>query len=71
MEWKPPKVRYTTMINKIEDGALKLQDLESESKSIKLSWIKKLANKKDKAPCKNIVAKHFTSDIENVVRANL
>ena len=42
------------MINKIEDGGLNLQDLESKIKLIKLNWIKKLANKEYKVFCSQI-----------------
>ena len=39
---KPPKVKYTCMINNIDNGGMKLQDLESKIKSLKLKWIGKI-----------------------------
>jgi hypothetical protein len=51
---KPPKVKYTTMIKRIEDGGLNLQDLECKIKSMKLNWINKLYNPDFKAPWKQI-----------------
>jgi hypothetical protein len=33
-EYKPAKVKYTTMINKIQYGGLKLQDLETKIKAL-------------------------------------
>ena len=34
---KLPKVKYTTMINNIDEGGLNLHDLESKIKAIKLN----------------------------------
>jgi hypothetical protein len=41
-EYKPAKIKYLTMINKIEHGRLKLQDLETKIKALKLKWIKQI-----------------------------
>jgi hypothetical protein len=38
---KPPKVKYTAMINSIEYGELNLQDLSSKINAIRVRWIKK------------------------------
>ena len=42
-----PKIAKNVMIRKIEDGGLKLIDLESKIKAIRLSWVQKLLNNSD------------------------
>ena len=37
---KPSKVKYKSLINTIDNGGLKLQDLQSKVDSIKIKWIK-------------------------------
>jgi hypothetical protein len=68
---KPPKVKYTAMINKIEDGGLNLQDLECKLKSIKINWIKKLYDKEYKAPWKSNIDQYFKEDIGEIVHYSL
>jgi hypothetical protein len=67
---KPPKVKYTTMIGKIEDGGLNLQDLESKIRATKINWIKKLADENYKAPWKANVEQYFKDSIQEVVKHN-
>ena len=45
---KPDKVKRTTIIRQIADGGLKMIDVESMAKALKLSWIKKLYNETDR-----------------------
>jgi hypothetical protein len=40
----PPKVKYTCMIINIDNGGLKLQDLECKIESLKLKWICRIAD---------------------------
>jgi hypothetical protein len=68
---KPPKVKYTTLINKIEDSGLNVQNLECKLKSIKSNWITKLYNKEYKAPWKLNIEQYFKEDIEEIVKFNL
>jgi hypothetical protein len=42
---KPPKIKYTCIINTLEMGGLKLQDVESKIKSLKLKWLKAMCDK--------------------------
>jgi hypothetical protein len=41
---KPPKIKYKSLINNIEEGGLKLQDLPTKIKAMKIKWMKKLSN---------------------------
>ena len=68
---KPPKVKYTTMINKIEDGGLNLQDLQCKIKSTKINWIKKLGDKDYKAPWKTNIEQCFKENMDGIVKYNL
>jgi hypothetical protein len=68
---KPPKVKYTAMINSIAEGGLNLHDLESKLKSIKLGWIKKLYDKDLKAPWKANIEQHFNSPIIEIIKSNM
>jgi hypothetical protein len=36
---KPPKVKYKAMINSIENGGLKLQDINCKKYSLRLKWL--------------------------------
>ena len=45
---KPPKIAYNVMIQKIENGGLKLVDFESKVKSLKVEFIKRLLQNKDR-----------------------
>ena len=39
---KRPKIKHSTLIGNFENGGLKDIDIESKSKALKLSWIKRL-----------------------------
>ncbi len=41
---KKPKVKHTTMVGCIEDGGLKLPDIRSKIKSIKIAWLQRMCN---------------------------
>jgi exonuclease III len=61
---KPAKVKYKTMINKIEEGGLKLQDLECKIKSLKFKWIKNIIDVEYKSPWKSYLNSKFVMDVE-------
>ena len=44
-EGKPAKIAYSTLIQGIEQGGLKLVDLETKVKSLRLTWIRRLCDK--------------------------
>lgn len=44
---KPAKVKYTTIIGKIEKGGLKLPDIDSMVRAIKCVWMKRLIDESD------------------------
>jgi hypothetical protein len=56
---KPAKVKYTCIINNIDNGGLKLQDIECKIKSLKLKWIKKLMIEDYDLPWKTYIQTHF------------
>jgi hypothetical protein len=55
---KPSKVKYSSLINTIENGGLRLQDLKSKIESLKIKWLKQLkdmsyqSQQKSKINCK-------------------
>jgi hypothetical protein len=49
---KPAKVKYRSLINTIDKGGLKLQDLQSKVDSIKIKWIKQMEDNECHSPWK-------------------
>ena len=47
---KPPNISYNVLIQNIEIGGIKLIDFESEVKSLKIGFIKRLLQHKDDDP---------------------
>ena len=47
---KPPKVKYKTMINTIDNGGMNLHDIACKMESLKLKWIKKIMDDQYKSP---------------------
>jgi hypothetical protein len=68
---KPAKVKYSTMIAKIEDGGLYVQDLETKVEAMKLNWVKKLYDTNHQAPWKTYIAQFFNMDMSTIVKSNL
>jgi hypothetical protein len=59
-------------MNKIEyGGGVKLQDLESKIKSLKLKWIKQVAKIEYLSPWKTYVASKFTMNINEMIYHNV
>jgi hypothetical protein len=56
---KPAKVKYSAIINEIENGGLRLQDLDTKVRSLHVQWIQKLNNPSYKAAWKEYVALKF------------
>jgi hypothetical protein len=68
---KPPKVKNTSLINTIENGGLKLQEIESKIKSLKLKWIIKMLSPETKAPWKSYLESYFNEPLEHIPYYNL
>jgi exonuclease III len=68
---KPPKIKYKAMINKIEEGGLKLQDLESKIKSLKIKWIKNIWDETYNSPWKAYLNSKFKMDIGSIIQFNI
>jgi hypothetical protein len=56
---KPAKIKYTSLINNIDNGGLKLQDLDTKIKSLKLKWIKQILDETYSVPWKAYLQTHF------------
>jgi hypothetical protein len=69
---KPPKVKYSAIINDIPNGGLKLQDLQTKVRSLHLQWIQNINNPSYKAAWKEYVATKFTkkNSTETIVEYN-
>jgi hypothetical protein len=68
---KPAKVKYDCMINSLDKGGLKLQDLKTKIKAIRFKWIKKLLDEEVIKPWKDYVAFKLQEDVKIVLCANL
>ena len=68
---KPSKVKYLCLINKLENGGLKLQDIESKLSAIKLKWVKKITDPDYQAPWKSYIASFFKGDSQYIPHYNL
>jgi hypothetical protein len=68
---KPPKVKYTAMINSIENGGLALQDIDSKLRSMKLKWITKMLETTYNSPWKSYLNTKFKANINEVPLHNL
>ena len=70
-DYKPAKIKYATMINKIESGGLKLQDIETKIKSMKLKWIKQILDPDYISPWKTYLDSKFTQNITDIPVYNM
>jgi hypothetical protein len=64
---KPPKVKYKCIISKIEDGGLKLQDVDSKIRSLKIKWLKAIYDTNSLTTWKCYLNTYFTEDIAQVM----
>ena len=60
---KPPKIKYTCLINTIESGGLKLQDLETKIRAIQIKWIQNLADTSIEKPWKSYLQTYYPFEI--------
>jgi hypothetical protein len=67
---KPAKVKYSTMINSIEKGGLKLQDFECKLKSLKLKWIKAMCDKDTNGTWKEYMSSYSKQNISQIMTHN-
>jgi hypothetical protein len=67
---KTAKVKYKSLINTIEDGGLRLQDLESKIKAIKCKWYKNMIKEDYTAPWKAYLRHQFREDLDKVLSYN-
>jgi hypothetical protein len=67
---KPPKVKYKCMINRIEQGGLKLQDIDSKIKSLKLKWIKAICDTEVEATWKHYLKSFYKEPFEDIMQYN-
>jgi hypothetical protein len=68
---KPPKVKYSCLISSIAEGGLKLQDIDSKIKSLKVKWIEKIIDKEFNAPWKAYLSSFFNEEICKLPYCNL
>jgi hypothetical protein len=68
---KPPKVKYTSLIYSIDCGGLKLQDIESKAKSLKLKWLKAMCDIEVESTWKEYLNCHSNGDISTLLAYNM
>jgi hypothetical protein len=67
---KPAKVKYRCLINNLEDGGLKLQDMGAKIKAIKIKWYKNMIKDDFTAPWKAYVNTFCKENIKNILSYN-
>jgi hypothetical protein len=67
---KPTKVKYSCMISKIEEGGLKLQDIEAKITSLKVKWLHLMSNPEHKAAWKSYVETKCKAKIHDILLHN-
>jgi hypothetical protein len=68
---KKPKVKYKCLISTISDGGLKLQDIDSKVKALKLRWIKEILDEDKYPPWKAYLNTKFKFDIHKLPYYNM
>jgi hypothetical protein len=68
---KPPKVKYNALINSISNGGLKLQDLVTKIRAVKLKWIKMLSNPNYTAVWKSYIISLFPKGCLDIPKYNI
>ena len=58
---KPPKIKYTILINEHENGGCKLIDPKSFCQSLKISWVKRIHAKDTSSFLKVLIEKNLRS----------
>ena len=60
---KPPKVKYNSLINTIQEGGLRLQDIECKLNAIKIKWIKNMLDEDVNAPWKSYLGEKLGGNV--------
>jgi hypothetical protein len=68
---KPPKIKYSCMINTLENGGLKLQDVDSKIKSLKLKWLKAMCDKDVETTWKESINNELGENVSDLLMYNL
>jgi hypothetical protein len=68
---KPAKVKHTCLINTLENGGLKLQNLETKLEAIKFKWIKKLVDPTVVKPWKSFIEEIIKEPIKEYLTYNI
>jgi hypothetical protein len=64
---KPAKVKYNCLVNTIDEGGLKLQDLSAKIKACQMVWIKRMIDREYDAPWKSYANSLFAKDDIQVI----
>jgi hypothetical protein len=68
---KPPKVKNSCLINTLEEGGLKLQNLKTKIDSLKFKWIKKIADTNVLKPWKSYIMDKYKDPLDRILAGNL
>ena len=68
---KPAKVKHNCLINSIENGGLKLQNLETKLEAIKFKWIQKLMDNTISKPWKAYICEKMNEPINEFLIFNI
>jgi hypothetical protein len=68
---KPPKVKYTNVIGNIEEGGLKLHDIEAKIKSIKIKWLHAICDISTQCAWKKYLSSYFHEEISQILLYNI
>ena len=69
--YKTAKVKYTSIINKIEYGGLEWQELGAKIKSLKAKWIRQIIDSEYTSPWKKYLVSKFDQDINEIPYCNM
>jgi hypothetical protein len=67
---KPPKVKYTNIISDISEGGLKVQDIETKLKAVKVKWLHAICNTDTKCAWKSYLGTYFKEEISQILFHN-
>jgi hypothetical protein len=67
---KPPKVKYSNVIGNIEDGGLKLQDIEAKIKSVKIKWLHAICDTSTQSAWKKYLSSYFHEELSQILTYN-
>jgi hypothetical protein len=67
---KLPEVKYTNIIGNITEGGLKLQDIESKLKSIKIKWLQAICDTDTKCAWKTYINTYFQEEAKQTLLYN-